>query len=210
MQGDIVSSLKSLVHGGDDLDGGIQSQSVLHGQEGVIAHDLHAQSSACVGHQNADGAQADDGQGLAHDLGAHESGLALFHHSSDISAGSSLLLDPGDALGDLTGSQQQSGDGQLLDAVGVCAGGVEDNDASLGSAVQGDVVDACACTGDALQGSGEVVVVQLSGTDQDGVLVCHVVSDLETIVQLSQADLGDLVHGLNLIHGKTFLSESFV
>ena len=207
MQGHIVCLCIDLVHGGQHFHGGIQVQGVVQGQIGVIAHNAHTQCVGGVGHQHADGAQTNQTQGLAHDVGAHESGRAFFHHGGDVSAGSGLFLHPGDTLRDLAGGQQQSGDGQLLHAVGVGAGGVEDNDTGLGGAVQGDVVDAGAGAGNALQGGGELILMELGGTNQNRVLVGCVVGDLETIVQLGQADLRDLIHGFNLIHGKTFLSE---
>ena len=51
------------------------------------------------------------------------------------------------------------------------------------------------------------IVMELGGTDQNGVLVLHGVADLKAVVQLSQADLGDLIHGFHMIHGKTVLSS---
>ena len=135
-----------------------------HGEEGVIAHDFHPQGGGGVGHQHADGPQAHHAQGLAQDLGAHVGGLALLHHGGHVGPGGGLLLHPGDALGDLPGGQQEGGDGELLHPVGVGPGGVEDHDARVGSPVQGDVVDAGAGPGNALELGGEVIVVELGGT----------------------------------------------
>ena len=44
---------------------------------------LHAQASGGVGHQDADGAQADNAQLLSLDLRADKSALALFHGLAD-------------------------------------------------------------------------------------------------------------------------------
>ena len=128
------------LQGVHDLHAGGEVQGVGHGQEGVIAHDLHAQGGGGVGHQHANGPQAHHAQGLALDLGAHIGRLALLHHRGHIGPGGSLLLDPGDALRELPGGQQQGGNGQLLHAVGIGAGGVEDHHAGLGSPVQRNVV----------------------------------------------------------------------
>ena len=200
VEGDIIGLAVELLQGGDHLHAGGQVQGVLHGQEGVIAHNLHAQGGGGVGHQHADGPQAHHTQGFALDLRTHVGGLALFHHGGHVGAGGSLLLHPGDALGDLPGGQQQGGNGKLLHPVGVGAGGVEDHNARLGGPVQGDVVHPGPGPGDAQQLGGEVIVVELGRTHQNGVLVLHGVADLEPVVQLGQADLGDLIHRLNMVH----------
>ena len=164
VEGDVVGLGVELGQGVHHLHPGGEVQGVGHGEEGVIAHDLHPQGGGGVGHQHADGPQAHHAQGLAHDLGAHVGGLALLHHGGHVGPGGGLLLHPGDALGDLPGGQQEGGDGELLHPVGVGPGGVEDHDARVGSPVQGDVVDAGAGPGDALELGGEVIVVELGGT----------------------------------------------
>lgn len=74
------------------------------------------------------------------------------------------------------------------------------DNACLGGPVQGDVVHPRPGPGDAQQLGGEVIVVELGRTHQNGVLVLHGVADLEPVVQLGQADLGDLIHRLNMVH----------
>ena len=55
----------------------------IHRDIRIVAVNLHAQASGGVGHQDADGAQADNAQLLALDLRADKSALALFHGLAD-------------------------------------------------------------------------------------------------------------------------------
>ena len=173
----------------------------VHGQVRVVAVDVHAQGQGDVGHQRADGSQADDAQGLLIDLRPDEGGLALFHHGGDIHAGVHLLPHPAGGALNVAGGQQHGADHQLLDGVGVGAGGAEHGDARLGAAVQGDVVDAGTGPGDGQQVPGEGIVVELGGAHQNGVLVLlGVGDDVSLPVKPADAHRGDLVHCFDVIH----------
>ena len=67
-----------------------QGEGGVHREEGIVAVDGHAQLSGDVGHQHADGSQADDTKALAGDLGAYELALALLNHLCHIFASSGL------------------------------------------------------------------------------------------------------------------------
>ena len=71
VKGDVVAVFVNglQVHGPVDEPG--QGQRRVHRQEGVVAVHGHAQFGGDVGHLYADGAQADDAQGLPHELGAY-------------------------------------------------------------------------------------------------------------------------------------------
>lgn len=149
-----------------------------------------------------DGTQADDTQGLTVELRAHKGGFAFLHGGGYIHIWSmSLFLDPVHAPDDVPGGDEQGGDDQLLYCVGVGTGGIEDHDAGLGAAVDGNVVGAGARPGDGTQGIREDVVVHLGAAHQDAVLVLHILPHLEAaLVQLIQAGGRDLVHGFDAVH----------
>ena len=204
MDGHIVGDLVQLVHVLHHVDVAVQAQGGVHRQEGVIAIHVHAQVQGHVAHQRADGAQADDTQGLLIELGAHKGGLALLHRGGHVHAlGVGLLLYPLGAAHDVAGGDEHGGDDQLLHGVGVGAGGVEDHDAVLGAAVNGDIVGAGAGAGDGPQGLGELILVHGGGADQDAVLVLYVVAHLKAgLVQMGQTGAGDLIQSLDAIHNK--------
>ena len=185
------------------MDVPVQPQRRVHGQEGVIAVDVHAQGQGDVGYQGADGPQADDAQSLVVQLRPDEGGLALLHHGGHIHAGGHLLPDPLDAAVHIPGAHQHGAQHQLLHGVGVGARRVEHHDARLGAAVQRDVVDAGARPGDGQEVFREVVVQELCGADQDGVLLRLGVGDgVQLRIQTVQADGGDLVECFDAVHGK--------
>ena len=61
---DIVRPLVQLVQVLYHTDMAVQPQGGIHGQIGVIAVNIHSQGQGDIGHQCANGAQADDPQGL--------------------------------------------------------------------------------------------------------------------------------------------------
>ena len=103
----------------------------------------------------------------------------------------------------LSGGQQQSAHRQLLHRIGVGAGGIEYHDARLGAAVQGDIVDAGPGPGDGQKVFRKIIVHQLGGADQDGVLVCLRIGDgVQRRIQAVQADGRDLVECSDTVHGR--------
>lgn len=102
-----------------------------------------------------DGAQADDAQGLAHQLRADEGRLALLHHLGHVHTVRHLLAYPLDAAQQVTGGQEQVSDEQFLDGVGVGARGVENRNATGVALVDGNVVGAGAARAMASSSSGK-------------------------------------------------------
>ena len=148
-------------------DGARQTPCGVDGDERVAADHLHPQPDGGVGDEAADGAQADDAQRLAEQLGADESAFALFDELFD------ALLErfcPSDAGVDFPGGKQQRGQRQFLDAVGVGARGVEHDDALLAATVKRDVVDARARARDGQQLGAERHLVHRGRADEDMVL----------------------------------------
>ena len=147
--------------------------------------------------------QADDAQRLLVQLRADEGGLALLHYGGHVHAGGHLLPDPLDAPVHVPGAHQHGAQHQLLYGVGVGTGGVEYHDARLGAAVQGDIVDAGPGPGDGQKVFRKIIVQQLGGADQDGVLVRLRIGDgVQRRIQAVQADGRDLVECSDTVHGR--------
>ena len=144
-----------MAHGAGELPG------VFHGDVGIVAQHVHAQRHARVGHQHADGAQADDAERLALQFGADELALALLHQLFHFRALAGERFAPLHAVDHLAGGEQHAGDDQLFNGVGVRARGVEDHDAALGQFVQRDVVHARAGARHALDAFGDVHLVHV-------------------------------------------------
>ena len=175
------------------FDGGIELCLVGFAEEGVKADNVHADGNGNICNQNTDSAQADNAEGLAGDFGTDELALALFDLFAHLVAGALEGLCPLNALDYLTGSEQQTGENQLLDRVGVGAGGVEHADALLGALVLGNIVGACAGSGDSEQVVAELHVVHGSGANQNRVGILHVVAAGVVVAEALGADGGDFI-----------------
>ena len=125
----------------------------MGGQIGVIGHHVHLEGAGQLAHALADAAEAQNAQGLAPQLGAHElilvPGLVHLH----VVAGGNGVA----------GDVQHLGDGQLGHGVAVEAGGVDDLDALLLGGVQIDVVQAHRADADDLQVLGGVQNLLING-----------------------------------------------
>ena len=113
------------------------------GEVGVVGDDPHLQPLRAVGDDRADIAAADQAQGLAHELDAHEAGLLPF-------AG------PGRAVGrgDLAAQGQHQRDRVLGRGDRVAEGRVHHHDPALGGGVDVDIVDADPGAADDLEAGG--------------------------------------------------------
>ena len=103
VQGDVVAVLVDLIQGQGAVHPAGQVPGGFHGEEGVVAVDVHAQQAGGVGHQDADGPQAHHAQGLALDLGSGELALAFFHQLAYLVPLALQGLDPVHGGGDLPG-----------------------------------------------------------------------------------------------------------
>ncbi len=141
VQGDEVGAGEQVVEVLDALDA--EGDGALGGEEGVVGDDLHLQPDGARGDHRADVAAADEAEGLAGDLDAHEA----------------RLLPPAGAGrgvggGDLPGAGEQHGDRVLGGGDRVAEGGVHHHDALGRGRGDVDVVDADAGAADDAQGAG--------------------------------------------------------
>ena len=203
VDGNIIRPLVKLIDVLDNVHMAVQTQRRVHGQEGIVAEDVHAKVQGDVGNQRADGAKADDAQGLFIKLRSDEGGLSLFDNRGDVHTALHLFTDPVDAAGNIPGGHEQRAQHQFLHGVGVGAGSVEHGDARFRAAVDGDIVHAHAGAGNGFEVCGECVVQQLGGADEDTVLTLHTVSHIVIrTVEAVQAHGRDLVERFDLVHGK--------
>ena len=210
MDGDIVAVCENLVQLGDMLDRARQRQRAVNRQERVVAPDLHVETDGRVRNLDADRAEADNAQLLARDLRACIGRLALFRRRADVRRAREGL-DPVCALYHLAGGQQQRAHNQFLDRVRVRARGVEHHDALFRAAVERDVVHARARARDALERLRELHVVQLGRADEDRVIVLEILrAGVLCRIEVVQADLGNLIVKLYVIHGNALLFILFM
>ena len=134
-------------------------------QIGVKAVNFHPQGDCRVGDQDADGTQSDDAQGFSLEFCAGKGFLGLLGGFGDVFI-FRVLPDPGDAAGNVTGSQEHAAEHQFLDGVCVGTGSVEDHNAFFRAAVQRDIVDAGARAGNRPETGGEGHFLHIGGADQ--------------------------------------------
>ena len=163
----------------DDLSG--ELPGVGDGDIGIKAQHAHLEIGRRVGHQAAHAAQADHAQRLAHDFRADELVLALFDQLGDGCALSPERLRPFDAAHNIARGQQQRGDGQLLDGVGVRARRVEHDDAAPAVILDGDVVVARARAPDGQQRFRHGQIVHGGAAHDDRVGIFDVLADGEFV-----------------------------
>mmetsp|Transcript_27202 Transcript_27202/g.68078 ORF Transcript_27202/g.68078 Transcript_27202/m.68078 type:complete len:255 (-) Transcript_27202:343-1107(-) len=174
VHGDEVRRLEEVVQLGDarhavarELERGIKAE------HGVVADHLHAEAERGSDHLGADGAEADDTNGLALDLQASEHRLVRLDALGDLFVVAALLLvddviDVVVALDDATAGQEQAAYDELFDGVGVGAGGVKHGDATLGHLLDRDVVGASAAAHNAAHRGRDVLHLQLLRAEHNG------------------------------------------
>ena len=145
--------------------------------------------------------KANDCQSLAHNLTTTEQSLVLLDALPGLSA-LSKGLHVVNTINDATGTKKHAAKDQLLDGIGVGTGSVEDGDAQLGHASDGNVVGAGTATGDGTDGVGDLLLLELVAAKKDGVGVGGiraVGTDVELVlVEALQPDGADLVEALDL------------
>ena len=208
VNGDVVAVREDLIQVGNVLDRAVELECAVNRQERVVAPDLHVQTDSRVCDLDADRAQTDDAELLARDLRTCIGRLALLSRRADIRRALEALY-PVCALYDLARREQQRTDDQLLDRICVRTRGVEYDDALLRAAVDRNVVDACACAGDALEVCRELHIVQLCGADENRVVVLEILrAGVLFGIKVVQTDLGNLVVELYVIHDCLLIDES--
>ena len=137
MQGDDVGLREDFL---DGAELGAEVGGQVGGQDRVVGEDLHVEAGETLDEQAADVAEAEDADGLAGELTAHEALLLPFAGAGGLVGGDELAV----------GGEDQ-GDDFFRDGVGVRARGVHDVDAELACVADVDVVETGAGADDQLQ-----------------------------------------------------------
>ena len=149
MDRNIITHIVKLIYRLRMMDASGQIPGGSHRHIRVIAVHFHAQVHRRIGNLHADGAKSDHAELLALDLRPGKGFLLLLRDLGDIAV-FLVFLHPVDAADDIAGSQEHSGDGQLLHAVGIGARRVEYDDPFIRAAVQRDIVYPGSGTGNRL------------------------------------------------------------
>ena len=174
----------------------------IDGEIRIVPAHLHIELERGVCHAGADRAKTNDAEALAGHLRPGESVLSLLHKRGDLIALRGEGFHPLDRADNVARGHGERAQQQLLDRVGVRAGGVEHRDALGGAALDGDVVHADAGAADAEELFIEYGVVQLRRADEKRVGRRLVGADGAAFrFQLVNALLGNGVHGFYIKHG---------
>ena len=200
--GHIVSLGQHFVLAGSTANAAGQAPRIFNGNEGIVAHDLHAQAAGgLVGHQRADGTQTDHAQGLAAELRTHELTLALFHQLGHISTLALQAGCPHISSGHIAAAHNQAADDQFGHSVGIGTGGVEHHDTLLGALVDRDVIHTGTGAGDGQQVVAQLHIVHGSRAHQNavggGLFLGH---GVHISRKLGMDDIGNRIQRLNLEH----------
>ena len=207
MDRDIIAFPVDIVHILDMMDVSGELPGAVHGNVGIIAVDLHIQIDCRVGHENADGSQADDAELLSFELAA---GKMLFLLLGPFSKVLAILftLDPGDTADDISRSQEQAGQNQLFHAVGIGSRGVEDHDALLRAFFQGNVIDASSGSRHGLQHRRKFHLMHGSAADHDRVGFPDIFCFLKIRSEKARAFLGNRIQA-GIFKHHAFSSSNF-
>ena len=202
MDGEIVAQGQHIVFLVDMDDLARELPGVVDGDVGIVAQNAHLEIGRGVGHQAAHAAQTDHAQRLALQLRADELALALFDQLGDRRALSLERFRPFYAAHDVARGQQQRGDGQLLDGVGVRARRVEHDDAAPAVILDGDVVVARAGAADGQQRLGHRQIVHGGAAHDDRVGIFNILADCEFVRGKHVfVDRGNFVERFDIKHG---------
>ena len=206
VDGDVVTVGIDLVKRFGVADGARQVPRGIDRQVRVVPVDLHAEGDGRIGDQHADRAEADDAEFFAEDLRPGEGRLAFFDELGDGVALALQPLRPVRARDDAAGGQQQTGQHQFLDGVGVGTGGVEHDDALFAAEVDRDVVDARARARDRGQTLRQSHIVHGRRTHEHAVGIIELIRDRVARAEARRAAGRDLVECADL-HLHTLLTR---
>ena len=176
VQRDVIAGGVDLFQAFDPADLARQMPGGVNREIGVVAENLHPQTlNRCVCHHDPDRTQADDAEGLAHQLRPDKLLLALLDQLLN-PLGMLLMqaFEPAVGVDNPPSGEQQPAEHQLLDGVGVGAGGIEDGNALLGAAVYRDVVVSRARTCDRHQLGRKFCREQVGRAHKDSLVVLRV------------------------------------
>ena len=207
MDGDVVAEGQHIIQVDAVTDLTAQVPRGINGDIGVIAVDLHPQLDGAVGDAGTDGPQADDAEGLALDLVAHELLFALLHALCHGGV-AGKALSPLGGSSHIAAACDEHTDDQFRHSVGVGTGRVEHHDALLTAPVERNIVDTGTGAGNGQQVVIEGGVQQVGAADKDAVGGVGVHRDVEQVfVQLGQTHRADGVQCFYRIHRCDLLLE---
>jgi len=188
---------------GDVLDATVEAPGRVDREERIEAVGLHAEPCGGVGDGRTDGPEADDAELLARELGTRKAVLGLLGLLAHVRV-IAVLADPLVAADDVAAGEQHPSEDELLHGVCVGAGRVEDDDALIGAAVDGDVVHPGTGSRDGQEGLRKLDLVEVGASHEDGVGTVKLAHEFVGIAEAVGADLGDVVHAMDLVHGFSF------
>src|SRR5690606_14060710 len=145
--------------------------------------------------------EADHAEGAAGQLESVEVLLARLDGLADLLVGPFEVARKVPGLAELPAGDDQAGNDQFLDRVGIGARRVEDRDAARAHLRDGNVVDAGAGAADGLERRRNVERVHVGRADEDGVGVLYVGTDVIAIGrQPGQTGTGNVVEDEDVVH----------
>ena len=183
------------------LDITAESPCRLNGQKRVVANDIHVERKAGVCDQCARCAETEYADGLAHELGTCEIGLALFDKLGYLIALTGYALDPLNAAENISRRHDERAYRLLLDRFGICAGAVEHDYALFGKLLDWDVVIARSGSCDAEKRSVGIVPVHIGTAHDDALGIIDIRRDIVAeLLELIQSHRRNIVYCLYIIH----------
>ena len=173
----------------------------FQGKEGVVADNLHPQIQCRIGNLYANRTQTDDTQGLARNFRTGEFLLACLYCLFHAFAVVLQPLYPSCPCNDASGGCKQSCQNQLLYGVCICPRRIEYGNALLCTFFNGDVVCACACTGNGKQAFVQLHLVHIKAAQDDALRIfCFFINHEILFGQLCQPCFCNVVQSANGIH----------
>ena len=200
MQGDIVGYLVYIVVACSLLNVAGDVPCSVDREIGVMTDNVHAEVTHGVCDHAADSAETDYTELFAGDLTACECALTLLDSLCN-ALGACERLCPRYTLDDAARSEQQRADGQLLNAVCVSSGSIENNSAVFRAARNRDVNNTCAGSWDSAKLVPEFRILKVCGADHDTYGRFDILADIVfVLIEHLDADRGDLIHQLYIFH----------
>ena len=202
VHGEIVARAEENVEIRDVLDLARKVPRGIDREIRIVPAHLHIELERGVRHARSDRAETDDAEALAGYLRPGKGVLPLFHERRDLIALRGEGFHPLDRADNVARGHRESAQQQLLDRIGVRAGGVEHCDALGGAALDGDVVHADTGAADAQKLLIEYGVVQLGRADEKRVGRAHLGTHGAFFrFQLVKPLFRNGVHGFYIKHG---------
>ena len=188
MDGNIITFLVDGIHAGNVLHIPVQHPGCIDRDKGVISIDLHPQSCGSVGYLSANRSQADHAQLLSPDLVAGKGFFALLRGLGNIGV-LRILPAPFNSSDHITGGQKQSGQHQLLHAVGIGSGCIKYNYPRFCTGFQRNIIHTGPCSGHRQKALRQLHLMHGSAAHQNAVCFIYIVRNLIVLRQAVQTAL---------------------